>query len=166
VVHATVLLDSSPFAAVFPRKEHRMRIGQLAEAAHCSTETIRYYEKAGLLTPPQRNASNYREYGPAHLERLRLIRNCRSLDMTHDEIRSLLHSLDRADQDCEPINRLLDAHIGHVDTRIAELQQLRADLVTLRQRCAEGSAAKDCGIIEGLSAMDIPARPPHGSHLG
>src|SRR5690606_16210101 len=101
-----------------------MRIGQLAEAAHCSTETIRYYEKAGLRTPLQRNARNYREYWPAHLERLRLVRKCRSLDLTHDEIRCLLHSLVRADQDCDPINRLLDAHNGHVDTRTAELQQL------------------------------------------
>ena len=142
-----------------------MKIGQLAEAANCTAETIRYYEKAGLLPPPARNASNYREYGSAHLERLRLIRNCRSLDMTHDEIRSLLQSLDTAAEDCQPVNQLLDEHIGHVDTRIAELQQLRTQLVELRQRCAQGSAVKDCGIIEGLSEMDIPARAAH-SHLG
>lgn len=142
-----------------------MKIGELARAANCSTETIRYYEKAGLLPPARRDSSNYREYSPAHLERLRLIRNCRSLDMTHDEIRSLLHSLDSATEDCEPVNRLLDDHIGHVDARIRELQALRKELVTLRQRCAEGRPIEGCGIIEGLNAMDIPERGHHDTHL-
>ncbi len=142
-----------------------MKIGDLARAANCSTETIRYYEKAGLMPPATRNSSNYREYGPAHLERLRLIRNCRSLDMTHEEIRSLLHSLDSATQDCEPVNQLLDEHIGHVDTRIIELQDLRRQLAELRERCAEGGTVEGCGIIEGLSAMDIPPRTGPGSHL-
>lgn len=142
-----------------------MKIGDLARAAGCSTETIRYYEKAGLMPEARRNASNYREYGPAHLERLRLIRNCRSLDMTHDEIRSLLHSLDSAIQDCEPVNRLLDEHIDHVDARIIELQHLKRQLAELRERCAQGGTVQGCGIIEGLSSMDIP---PHSgsSHLG
>jgi|SRR5690606_2578975 len=143
-----------------------MKIGELAQAAHCSPETVRYYEKSGLLPPPRRNASNYREYGVSHLERLRLIRNCRSLDMTHDEIRSLLHSLDNAAEDCEPVTRLLDEHIGHVDTRIAELQELRTHLTALRQRCAEGSAVQDCGIIEGLSALELGPRAKQGTHLG
>ena len=142
-----------------------MKIGELAQAANCSTETIRYYEKAGLLPAPARNASNYREYTPQHLARLRLIRNCRSLDMTHDEIRSLLHSLDTAAQDCEPVNRLLDEHIGHVDTRIRELKQLRAQLVDLRRRCGEGNSVEHCGIIEGLNSMDTPGHAP-GTHLG
>jgi len=142
-----------------------MRIGELARAANCSAETIRYYEKAGLLPPAMRSEGNYRQYTPGHLARLRLIRNCRSLDMTHEEIRSLLHSLDTAAQDCEPVNRLLDEHIGHVDARIRELSQLRRELVNLRQRCAEGRAVEDCGIIEGLSTMETPAGPAQGSHL-
>ena len=142
-----------------------MKIGELARAANCSPETVRYYEKAGLLPEARRDTSNYRQYGPAHLDRLRLIRNCRSLDMTHDEIRSLLQSLDTAADDCEPVNRLLDEHIGHVDTRITELQNLRKELVALRQRCAEGQPIEGCGIIEGLNAMDIPQRSGSGTHL-
>lgn len=143
-----------------------MKIGELAQAANCSTETVRYYEKAGLLPAATRSHSNYRQYTSAHLERLRLIRNCRSLDMTHDEIRSLLHSLDTAAQDCEPVNQLLDEHIGHVDTRIRELTQLREQLIELRKRCGTGSAVEHCGIIEGLSEMEAPPASPHGSHLG
>lgn len=143
-----------------------MKIGELAVAARCSTETIRYYEKAGLMPPAARSDSNYRQYSAVHLERLRLIRNCRSLDMSHDEIRSLLSALDTALQDCAPVNRLLDEHIGHVDARIRELSQLRQQLVTLRERCGEGRAVGRCGIIEGLNAMDsLPPASP-GSHLG
>lgn len=142
-----------------------MKIGELARAAHCSPETVRYYEKTGLLPPARRDASNYREYSQAHLDRLRLIRNCRNLDMTHDEIRELLHSLDAAVDDCEPVNRLLDAHIGHVDARMSELRDLRKQLVALRQRCAEGRPIEGCGIIEGLNTMDIPQRAGPGTHL-
>lgn len=142
-----------------------MKIGELAEAARCSADTIRYYEKAGLMPPASRSHSNYRQYTDAHLERLRLIRNCRSLDMTHDEIRSLLNTLDTAADDCEPVNRLLDEHIGHVDTRIQELTRVRSELIALRQRCAEGRATADCGIITGLNAMEVSPAPTHGSHL-
>ena len=67
-----------------------MRIGDLAQATLCPVETIRYYEREGLLPAPARSGGNYRLYGTQHVERLRFIRNCRSLDMTHDEIRTLL----------------------------------------------------------------------------
>ena len=143
-----------------------MKIGELAKRAGCTPETVRYYEKAGLLPAPARGDNNSRRYTQAHLERLRLIRNCRGLDMSHDEIRSLLYSLDIAIDDCEPVNRLLDEHIGHVDARINELKQLRRQLIDLRKRCAEGRAVEHCGIIEGLSAMEAPPGPVHGSHLG
>ena len=67
-----------------------MKIGELAQSARCSVETVRYYEKEGLLPAPERGQNNYRIYGTAHVERLRLIRNCRALDMTLEEIRVLL----------------------------------------------------------------------------
>ncbi|MGL4860686.1 MAG: MerR family transcriptional regulator, partial [Enterobacteriaceae bacterium] len=67
-----------------------MKIGELAQAANCTTETIRFYEKKELLPKAERTAANYRSYTPAHLERLRFIRVCRTLDMTHEEIRQLL----------------------------------------------------------------------------
>ena len=71
-----------------------MKIGELAQAAQCTPETVRYYEKAGLLPPPSRSDGNYRVYGPAHLERLVFVRHCRALDMTHEEIRELLELRD------------------------------------------------------------------------
>ena len=67
-----------------------MKIGELAKATHTQVETIRYYEREGLLPQTVRTEGNYRVYGVEHLDRLSFIRNCRGLDMTPDEIRALL----------------------------------------------------------------------------
>src|SRR5690606_25981831 len=109
-----------------------MKIGELAGKARCTTETVRFYEKAGLLPEADRTDSNYRSYGPKHLERLRFVRNCRALDMTHVEIRALLELMDTPADGCGAINNLLDEHINHVDARISELTRLKAQLTDLR----------------------------------
>ncbi|WP_322996724.1 Cd(II)/Pb(II)-responsive transcriptional regulator [Castellaniella sp.] len=142
-----------------------MKIGELARAAHCSTETIRFYEKTGLLPAPGRTDSNYRHYGPAHLERLRFIRNCRTLDMAHDEIRALLAMVDHPARDCGNINHLLDEHIAHVQVRLQELQDLRRQLIGLREQCPAEQAVDDCGIVRGLSQMETAEKPLHSTHL-
>jgi DNA-binding transcriptional MerR regulator len=72
-----------------------MKIGELAQVAQTTVETVRYYEKEGLLPETARTAGNFRVYGAAHLERLRFIRNCRALDMSHGEIHTLLGLTDR-----------------------------------------------------------------------
>ncbi|TXH04485.1 MAG: Cd(II)/Pb(II)-responsive transcriptional regulator [Nevskiaceae bacterium] len=129
-----------------------LKIGDLARRAYCPAETIRYYEREGLLPEPARTNGNYRLYGAEHVERLSFIRNCRSLDMTLDEIRKLLLLRDAPDDNCEEVNVLLDGHIGHVAERIAELRHLRTDLQLLRERCGKAGTTKDCGILGGLSA--------------
>lgn len=141
-----------------------MKIGELARKAHCSAQTIRFYEKSGLLPEPGRTQANYRHYHDGHLERLRFIRNCRSLDMTHDEIRALLSFMDEPQDDCAPVNALLEEHIEHVSIRLAELDRLRGQLVELRQRCHQTRDVPSCGIIRGLSTMDT-AEHVHGSHV-
>lgn len=141
-----------------------MRIGELARRAKCSTQTIRFYEKEGLLPPAARTAANYRRYHRDHLDRLRFIRNCRSLDMTHDEIRALLSFMDQPQHDCSPVNGLLDEHIEHVNIRLAELSRLREQLIDLRQRCQAAQDVPNCGIIRGLTAMQPEEHVP-GSHL-
>ena len=112
-----------------------MKIGELARLAQCSVETVRYYEKAGLLPPAARSDSNYRHYGDAHVARLRFIRNCRALDMTHEEVRALLGLVDQPENSCSGVNRVLDEHIAHVDVRIRELRLLKEQLVALRATC-------------------------------
>jgi Cd(II)/Pb(II)-responsive transcriptional regulator len=144
-----------------------MKIGELAKAAGTTVETVRYYEKEGLLPAPDRGVNNYRSYGPLHAERLRLIRNCRALDMTQDEIRAILTLADSQGADCGPINEIFEDHMRHVDERIAELTQLKAQLSALRQRCASARPhAEDCGILHGLAEMQVEQRPERHTHLG
>jgi Cd(II)/Pb(II)-responsive transcriptional regulator len=144
-----------------------MKIGELAKAAGTTVETVRYYEKEGLLPAPERGVNNYRSYGPLHAERLRLIRNCRALDMTQDEIRAILTLADSQGADCGPINEIFEDHMRHVDERIAELTQLKAQLSALRQRCASARPhAEDCGILHGLAEMQVEQRPERHTHLG
>lgn len=143
-----------------------MKIGELAQIAQCTVETIRYYEKEALLPAPQRTAANYRSYGQAHVERLRFIRNCRALDMTHGEIRALLGLMEKPQDGCGAINHLLDDHIGHVDERIAELLQLKQQLTALRQQCQTEQSTDACGILHGLTVMETEAKPRRHTHLG
>ena len=128
-----------------------MRIGELAEQAHCQVETIRYYEQQGLLPITARSEGNYRIYGGEHAERLRFIMHCRSLDMALDEIRALLKLKDAPAERCLEVNELLDAHIGHVATRIRELKQLECQLKDLRAQCQSAQSTADCGILSQLS---------------
>jgi Cd(II)/Pb(II)-responsive transcriptional regulator len=144
-----------------------MRIGDLAEATGIAVETIRFYEREGLLPPPARAANNYRIYLPAHVERLAFIRQCRNLDMTLDEIGALIQLREQPLQDCGEVNALLDEHIGHVTRRIRELRALEKELVALRARCQSPHAVADCGILDGLdrAAAESPVAVPRRRHV-
>ena len=101
-----------------------MKIGDLAKATHTKVETIRYYEREGLLHEAVRTMGNYRVYNVEHLDRLSFIRHCRSLDMTLEEIKTLLRYKDFPPEDCSNVNALIDEHIEHVAVRIKELKHL------------------------------------------
>ena len=133
-----------------------MKIGELARLAGTNVETIRYYERDGLLPVPARSEGNYRIYGETHVQRLFFIRRCRGLDMTLDEIRVLLHFKESPQKNCADVNRLLDRHIGHVAQRMQELQELERQLKDLRERCGEARDAAHCGILDGLSQAFVP----------
>ena len=145
-----------------------MRIGELAQAAQTPVETVRYYEREGLLRAPARTASNYRSYTPSHVDTLLFIRRCRGLDMALDEIRQLLLFREQPGQDCGGVNGLLDAHIGHVAQRIAELRSLQTQLRALRARCQAAHSTADCGILQGLAnpTPATPATPPTAAGKG
>ena len=129
-----------------------MKIGELAAATQTPVDTVRYYEREGLLPAPPRSEGNYRVYGPAHAERLAFVRHCRSLDMTLDEIRTLLRFQDQPHADCGDVNALLDAHIGRVAARIRELRGLEKQLRALREQCAATQDAAHCGILAELAS--------------
>jgi Cd(II)/Pb(II)-responsive transcriptional regulator len=146
-----------------------MKIGQLAAATDTPVETIRYYERAGLLPTAPRTEGNYRDYAESHVQRLSFIRHCRALDMALDEIRTLLQFQDAPGGDCGGVNALLDAHIGHVAQRIRELRALERQLQALRSQCQDAQATGDCGILKGLAEEPAPAvqarrRHVHGVH--
>lgn len=143
---------------------NHMKIGDLAQATFCPVETVRYYEREGLLPAPARSSGNYRLYGAAHVERLRFIRHCRSLDMTHEGIRSLLAFRDAPEKQCDAVNALLDQHIGHVTQRIDELKLLARELKELRSECRAVRTARDCGIMRSLGRESRSARGPDERH--
>jgi Cd(II)/Pb(II)-responsive transcriptional regulator len=145
-----------------------MRIGELAQVTGTQVETIRYYEKQGLLPEPGRSDGNYRVYGPEHVDLLQFIRHCRGLDMSLEEVRVLLRLRDAPAEDCGDVNALLDEHIGHVVRRIKELRTLERQLRDLRARCASETNAAHCGILSELAvaASATPTASSRERHLG
>lgn len=127
-----------------------MKIGELARRSDCLVETIRYYERIGLLMPPDRSANNYRSYDARHAERLVFVRHCRALDMTLEEIKVLLEFRDHPARDCVGVNDLLDKHIGHVVARIAALSALEEQLRQIRSSCSVNNVTGECAILQAL----------------
>ena len=150
-----------------------MKIGELATLTNTHIETIRYYEREGVLAEPGRSDNNYRVYDDSHAQRLSFIRYCRGLDMTLEEIRILLRFKDAPTAACQEVNELLDEHIGHVAKRIRELRLLQHQLKELRDTCLGGQDAQHCGILNELTEIArSPASAPvreghvHGAHAG
>jgi Cd(II)/Pb(II)-responsive transcriptional regulator len=148
-----------------------MKIGELARIAMTQVETIRYYEREGLLPETARSEGNYRIYADMHVERLSFIRNCRNLDMTLEEIRVLLRLRDAPSENCSSVNALLDEHIGHVADRMGELRLLEKQLKELRALCQETSNTEHCGILNELAVTpktigEGDARHVRGVHKG
>ena len=127
-----------------------MRIGELARAAGVGEETIRFYEKRGLLKTPLRTAANYRVYGEKQLEQLRFIKHCRSLDIRLDEIALLLTLDPTQPESCRQAHQLIKRHVATVTQRIADLEFLKSHLEALEDECHGHRDGKPCGIIEGL----------------
>lgn len=129
-----------------------MRIGELAKHTGCDVETVRYYEKAGLLPEPARSDAGYRQYQNAHLERLQFIRHCRTLQMSIPDIRVLLDLQGQPTTGCQAVNDLLDHHIALVQVQMRKLRSLEDQLVKLRHQCEQPHSVQECGILQNLSA--------------
>lgn len=126
-----------------------MKIGELATKAGCDVQTVRFYEREGLLVEPARDASGYRRYDGRHLQRVQFIRHCRSLDIPLPEVRQLLAFAAEPEQSCAQVNELLDEHISHVQRRLKALRTLERQLVALRGRC-DGDPSHSCAILESF----------------
>lgn len=138
-----------------------MKIGELATQAACDVQTVRFYEREGLLEEPARTESGYRTYDARHLTRLNFIRHCRSLDIPLPEVQQLLELAAEPDQSCAAVNGLLDGHIALVKSRLQALRTLETQLVALRRTC-DGDNSHPCAILESfLSAAEQHACACH-----
>jgi Cu(I)-responsive transcriptional regulator len=125
-------------------------IGALARATGTKVETVRWYEKVGLLPAPARSTGNYRTYGEAHLGRLSFIRRARELGFSLDQIRALLGLVGQPDLPCEAVDAIAREHLAEVDRKIADLQALRRELDLLISQCGCGTVS-ECRIVEALA---------------
>ena len=130
-----------------------LSIGALARATNTKVETIRWYERVGLLPPPARTEGNYRAYGEAELNRLSFIRRARDLGFSIEQVRDLLALSDRRDQSCATVDELTRAHLTEVERKIADLEALRRELSALLTQCRKGTIS-DCLIIEALGPRE------------
>jgi Cd(II)/Pb(II)-responsive transcriptional regulator len=126
-----------------------MKIGELAAQAGCDVQTVRFYEREGLLEAPAREPSGYRRYAKRQLQQLQFIRHCRSLDIPLSEIHRLLEFTVAPIQSCAQVDALLDGHIALVQRRLKAMETLEKQLVALRNEC-DGDASRPCAILESF----------------
>lgn len=130
-------------------------IGKLARHSGVNIETIRYYERIGMLPAPPRSAGGHRLYDEDHLKRLSFVRRCRQLGFSLDEVRALLSLVDGGDYSCDDVRRMALHQLDAVRRRIKDLRIMERTLDEMAGRC-DGGEVPDCPIVETLFAD----RPP------
>mgnify|MGYP005754392853 FL=1 len=139
-----------------------MKIGEVAAASGCHLETIRYYERIGLLPHPTRTQSGYRAYTAQDVDRIRFITHGRDLGFSLDEIRSLLRLTEDPELSCEQVDALARHHLAEIQARQKELRRIARELERTIAGCAGGRRAA-CAI---LGVLQKPApKPPTRKRL-
>lgn len=133
-----------------------LSIGKLAKLAEMSIDTIRYYEREGLIAPPARRESGYRAYAPDVVGRLRFIRRAKDLGFTLSEITELLALTSRAERDMAGMKVAAQAKLGVVEDKIRELQRIRKGLKRLVAACPGHGALATCPIVNALNQEPSP----------
>ena len=129
-----------------------MKIGELANLTNTQVETIRYYEREGLIPAPSRQANGYRTYGQTHLEKLAFIRHCRALDMPLTDIRLLADFVDHPRRDCTDVDHVVEEQLKRVKARLKSMRALERQLIVLRAQCDSHHPTEKCGILHELVA--------------
>ena len=129
--------------------ESSLTRGDLARATGCNIETIRYYEKTGLLPDPPRSAAGYRIYSAAHATRLRFILRARELGFSMEDIRGLMGLDDGAAPTCAEVKERTERHLADVRAKIADLRRIEKVLSVTAARCS-GEDVPDCPVLETL----------------
>ena len=128
--------------------------GDLARATACHIETIRYYEKAGLLPDPGRSGAGYRIYSAAHVRRLRFILRARELGFPMEDIRGLMGLGDGTAPTCAEVKERTERHLADVRQRIADLRRIEAVLSATASRCS-GAEIPDCPVLDAISGEGL-----------
>lgn len=126
-----------------------MKIGEVAERSGCHPETVRYYERIGLLPEPPRTAGGYRDYRPADADRLRFISRGRELGFSLEEIRSLLGLAEDDGLSCQDVDRLARGHLLDIRNRLNDLQRMASELERVIGSCSGGERGQ-CAILDTL----------------
>ncbi|MGC9370397.1 MAG: MerR family transcriptional regulator [Paracoccaceae bacterium] len=129
--------------------------GDLARATGCNIETIRYYEKTGLLPDPPRTDAGYRIYSAAHATRLRFILRARELGFSMEDIRGLMGLEDGAAPTCAEVKERTERHLADVRAKIADLRRIEAVLAATASRCS-GAEVPDCPVLDAISNSADP----------
>ena len=138
-----------------------MQIGELAKLSNTSAKTIRFYENAGLLPPPARTASGYRDYGPEVVDRLRFIHRGQAAGLTLQKVRQILAIHDRGEAPCGHVRQILNTRLDQVRAQIAELVALEGHLQTLLDHAAHAAPTEHdqstvCWILESDLDAEVP----------
>ena len=129
-----------------------MKIGELSKTTGCSIQTIRYYEKEGLLSTPERTEGNYRLYGERALKELEFIKHCRSLDIPLTDVKRLMELKNKPEESCASVNKLIAQKLALVNNRMRELKALKAELQQMASLCTTENTIEACGIIKSLDS--------------
>ena len=124
-------------------------IGELSRRSKVHIETIRYYERSGLLPSPPRTSGGHRAYDEEHVKRLNFVRRSRELGFSLDEVRQMLRLVDGGDVTCEQVREMTLEHLADVKAKIADLRRMERTLKQTAAQCT-GNLAPDCPIIDTL----------------
>lgn len=128
-----------------------MRIGDIANRTGLKVETVRFYEREGLIDAPRRSDANYRLYDHSHLDRLSFVKRSRDLGFTLDQVRDLLRLADNPRDSCDEVDEIVELHITEIDRKLANLAALRNEVVRWGGGC-DASTIANCKVIDALSS--------------
>lgn len=127
-----------------------LRSGEVAAAAGVNIETLRYYERRGILDEPPRRASGYREYPPEAVQIVRFVKRAQELGFTLEVIQELLALRDSETRTCGDVRELAELKIGEINEKLRQLRAMKRALAKLVSSCEDGASARECPILEAL----------------
>lgn len=129
---------------------HAMKIGEASRQSGVGIETIRYYEREGLLDPPLRRPSGYREYDMSAVARLQFIRRAKELGFTLSEIKELLGFWRRSNPKSQTVRQRVEQKVQEIDEKIRSLQRMKRSLQGLIRECGHRKSPRECPLLDGL----------------